>query len=32
MEFDGLVVARTFVEVTEIPEACNVVDAKWLYK
>ena len=32
MEFDGLMAAGTFVEVTEIPEGCNVVDAKWLYK
>ena len=32
MEFDGLVAAGTFAEVTEIPEWCNVVDAKWLYK
>ena len=32
MEFDGLVVAGTFAEVTEIPEGCNIVDAKWLYK
>ena len=32
MEFDGLVAAGTFAEVTEFPEGCNVVDAKWLYK
>ena len=25
MEFDGLVAAGTFAEVTEIPEGCNVV-------
>ena len=31
-EFDGLVAAGTFAEVTEIPEGCNIVDAKWLYK
>ena len=24
--------AGTFAEVTEIPEGCNIVDAKWLYK
>ena len=29
-EFDGLVAAGTFAEVTEIPEGCNIVDAKWL--
>ena len=32
MEFDGLVAAGTFAEVTEIPEGCNIVHAKWLYK
>ena len=32
MEFDGLVAAGTFAEVTEIPDGCNIVDAKWLYK
>ena len=32
MEFDGLVAAGSFAEVTEFPEGCNVVDAKWLYK
>ena len=32
MEFDGLVAAGTCVEMTEIPEGCNIVDAKWLYK
>ena len=32
MEFDGLVAAGTFAEVTEIPEGCNIVDAKRLYK
>ena len=31
-EDDGLVAAGTFAEVTEIPEGCDVVDAKWLYK
>ena len=31
-EFDGLVAAGTFAEVTEIPGGCNIVDAKWLYK
>ena len=27
-----LVEAGTFAEVTEIPEGCNIVDVKWLYK
>ena len=31
-EFNGLMAAGTFVELTEIPERCNIVDAKWLYK
>ena len=31
MEFDRLVAAGTFAEVTEIPEGCYIVDAKWLY-
>ena len=32
MEFDGLVAAGAFAEVTEILEGCNVVDVKWLYE
>ena len=33
MEFDALVAAGTSAEVNQIPEGCNVVDAKWwLYK
>ena len=31
-EFNGLVVAGTFAEVTEIPGGCNIVDAKRLFK
>ena len=31
-EFDGLVAAGTFAEVSEIPGGCNIVDAKWLFK
>ena len=31
-EFDGLVAAGTFAEVTKIPEGCDIVDVKWLYK
>ena len=31
-EFDGLVAAGTFAEVTEIPGGCNIVDVKELYK
>ena len=31
-EFDGLVVAGTFAEVTEIPGGCDILYAKWLYK
>ena len=32
MDFDGIVAAETFADVTEIPEGYNIVDAKWLYK
>ena len=32
MVFDGLVAARTFAEVTEISEGCNIVEATRLYK
>ena len=32
MEFDGLVAAGSFAEVTKIPEGCNIVDAQWPYK
>ena len=32
MDFDGLVAAGTFLEVTEFPQGCNVVNAKWLFK
>ena len=32
LEFDGLVAAGTFAKVTEIPEECNIVDTKWLYR
>ena len=31
-EFDGLVVAGTFVGVSETPGGCNIVGAKWLYR
>ena len=32
VEFDGLTTAGTFADVTEIPEGCNIVGAKWVYK
>ena len=32
MDFDGIVAAETFADVTEIPEGYKIVDAKWLYK
>ena len=32
IEFHGLVAAGTVAKVTERPERCNVVDAKWRYK
>ena len=28
VEFDGIVAAGTFAEVTEIPEGCSIVDAE----
>ena len=31
-EFDGFVAAGAFAEATEIPEGCNIVDARLLYK
>ena len=31
-EFDGLVAASTFAELSAIPEGCKIVDATWLYK
>ena len=30
-EFDGFVAAGAFAEATEIPEGCNIVDARLLY-
>ena len=32
IEFDGLVAAGIITAVTQIPEGCNIVDAKWLGK
>ncbi|CAM9871228.1 unnamed protein product, partial [Sphacelaria rigidula] len=32
IDFDGLMVAGMFLEVTGIPEGCNIVDAKWWYE
>ena len=32
MEFDRLVTVGTFAEVNEIPQGCNIVDGKWMYK
>ena len=32
IEFDGLVAAGIITAVTQIPEGCNIVDAKRLYK
>ena len=31
-EFDGLVAAGAFADMTEIPGGCNMVNAKWLYE
>ena len=32
MKLDGFVAAGTFVEVTDIPEGCNIVDTMWLHE
>lgn len=32
IEFDGLMSSRKFAELSEIPNGCNIRNAKWLYK
>ena len=31
-EFAGLVAAGTFTEVSSVPEGCNIVDSRWVFK